>query len=363
MKTTMKQISALAIVTLLAVSFNAFSQNTKNVQVQTDDGKMHIKVEIEKDGKVTKIDTTIDTEALEALNERLSDMDIHIGELDDIPGQVHAQAFSFGWDPEELEAHMKVLNEHMLDTELFKIKDGEMVNMEEFEKQMEELGEKMKNNCFIYKYKMDGDSSTKKELMDLEKELEHLNELNFNFNDDGDGKTIIIKSNDKDNADGPEEKKVIMKRKMKTDKKDSKQKNDNKRVIIIMKSAGMPEKQKAEYAAEPMNERENNAAANKALTPSQNNGTDANASWLNNLACYPNPSTGEFTLSFRLSDPQPAEVKIMDVAGREVFAENFPENTGQVEKQITLPVKSSAAYLLILRQGNNWHHEKIFVKS
>src|SRR5205085_987144 len=34
-----------------------------------------------------------------------------------------------------------------------------------------------------------------------------------------------------------------------------------------------------------------------------------------------------------------------------------------VKDQIKLPSNSSAAYLLILRQGSNWHNEKIFVRS
>ena len=124
-------------------------------------------------------------------------------------------------------------------------------------------------------------------------------------------------------------------------------------------SSSAPQKQAAAFAAEPAKD-ENQTAEETArvrVVGKQDN------SWLNELTCYPNPSTGEFTVTFQLSSPEPAELKVMDLAGREVFAENIPENSEWIERQIKLPVNASAAYLLIVRQGNNWHHEKIFVRS
>jgi len=348
---TMKKIVALSTAILFAFSLNVFSQDKK---AKDNESKMHIKIEVDKDGKTTKIDTTINPEDLAALNEHLADMDIHIGspESSDFPG---VQSFSFGEGGKELEEHMRELAGQLKDKE---------INMEEFEKQMEKMQENMKDNqnMYMYKFKTDGDSDNDSQLLELEKELDHLDNMNFNFNDDGKTKTIVIDGDDikidcNKNKGDKGDNQIIIKKKS-SDGKDKKH-QETKKVIIMMKSSMSPEKQKAEFAAEPAKDENNSAddAARVRYVDKKKN------SWLNDLSCYPNPSSGAFTLSFRLNNPEPAELKIMDIAGREVLAENIPENSEWVEKQIKLPSNSSAAYLLILRQGNNWYHEKIFVKS
>src|SRR5262245_6180240 len=115
---TMKKNIALITVMVFAISFSAFSQNSKakktEIKQETstlDDGKMHIKIEIEKDGKSTKIDTTVKEEDLASLNEYLQsqDLNIHVGSEEEFPG-LAAGAFSFAWDGEqvaELEKQLK----------------------------------------------------------------------------------------------------------------------------------------------------------------------------------------------------------------------------------------------------------------
>lgn len=345
---TMKKIIALTTLLWFAISLTAFSQDTKKEQ---GDGKMHIKIEVEKNGQVTKVDTTIDLQDLEALNEQLKDLDIHLGS-EDFP-MMHD--FKFDWDQDKWSEQMKDLEKQLQDAQ---------INSEDFQKQMENLQEKMKNRCkmFQYKFKVDTDSTSDKELQELDKELENLDNINmnFNFNQDGKTSTIVIDGDDikidgNKIEDSKSDKQIIIKSSL--DGKGSKHK-ESKKVIIMMKTSVGPEKQKAEFAAEPVKDEDagdKDASRVRVVEPKGN--------WLSELSCYPNPSSGEFTLSFRLNNAQAAELKIMDIAGREVFAENIPANTEWIEKQIKLPSNSSAAYLLILRQGNNWRHEKIFVKS
>jgi vacuolar-type H+-ATPase subunit I/STV1 len=356
MKTTLKKIIAFVAVTFLAVPFSAFSQDAK---VKNNEDKMHIKIEIENNGKTTNVDTTINPEDLAALNEHLKDLDIHIDSPEGLPG---ADAFSFEWDGKKFDEQMKELGKQLKDKEFMNLDDKELPYMEDFEKQMKEMGEKIKNQCYQYKYKISDDPDSAKELIEIEKELDDLDNMNFDFNHDGKTKTIIIEGNDIKIDGDKGEKEIIIKSKDGGNKKDNKQNKETKKVIIIMKSSGAPLKQVSEFAAEPI-KNENDIQADAGRVRVVGDSKKENNSWLSELACYPNPSMGEFTLSFRLNNPEPAELKIMDIAGREVYAETIPENAELVEKQIKLPAKSSAAYLLILRQGDNWHHEKLFVKS
>lgn len=342
---TMKKVVALVTVSVFAVSFIAFSQNNK--AAAGDKNKMHIKIEVEKDGKTTKIDTTINPDDLAAFNEQLNEMDIHVGTLENFS---EVSSFAFATDDKQLQEEMKKLEKQM--------KDGKF-NMDEYEKQMQMqlLEKEMSDSTGMFRYKIKTDDLLR--LIEIEKKLGN---MNFNFNDDGGTQTITIDGDDvKINGDKDGKEIIIKKEARPRNKKDSKQKKETKKIIIIMKSSSSaPEKQTAEFAAEPVNneiQSETENAARVRVVEKKDN------SWLNELTCYPNPSTGEFTLSFRLSNPEPAELKVMDIAGREVFAENIPENSEWIEKQIKLPTNSSAAYLLILRQGNNWHHEKIFVRS
>lgn len=362
---TLKKIAALITAGVLVFSFSAFSQDTTT----KDKGgkKMHIKIEIEKDGKTTKVDTTINPEELAALNEHLKQLDINIGSPADFP-MLHS--FKFNGDEKEWEEHMRKLEQELEDKE---------INMEDFQKQMEAMYEKMKDHHQMFQYKYKTYSDSDKQLLEIERELDKLDNMNmnFNFNNDGKKKTITIEGDnlniygDDLKIDGDDvkiksddgKKEIIIKSKTKPDGKDGKRskERESKKVIIIMKSSVTPEKQKAEFAAEPTNENQNPTGTENAnrVRVVEGKGNP----WFSDLSCYPNPSVGEFTVSLRLNNPEAAELKIMDMAGREVFAENIPENTEWVEKQIKLPSNSSAAYLLILRQGNNWHHEKIFVKS
>src|SRR5687768_10983546 len=100
---TMKKIIALVTVSVFAVSFAALSQNNK---AAGDKDKMHIKIEVEKDGKTTKIDTTINSKDLAAFNERLKEMNIHVGTLENFP---EVSSFAFATEEKQLQEELKKL--------------------------------------------------------------------------------------------------------------------------------------------------------------------------------------------------------------------------------------------------------------
>ena len=66
---------------------------------------------------------------------------------------------------------------------------------------------------------------------------------------------------------------------------------------------------------------------------------------------FPNPSDGEFTLRFELPDTKsPAQIRIMDMQGKEVYTETWNDGTGRYEKQINLKEKPAGTYFIIISQ-------------
>ncbi|MBK5284209.1 MAG: T9SS type A sorting domain-containing protein [Bacteroidia bacterium] len=362
MKNPLQKTLTVLTAVLFSVSLNTFSQNKKTKDAE---GKMHIKIEIEKDEKTTKVDTVINPEDLSKLNEQLKDLDINIGSLEELPELERTHAFKFEFDEKIFEKQMKEAEQKIKEAgEAMRDKEFDMKDLNEHLKEMEK---NMNDYRKSFKFEFKCDSTMKLNKEQMRKELESLpGNMNFNFNYDGDGKTIIIDSEsdgDKNEKDAGE-KKIIIRKTEKGEGNDKNNMKEEKRVYIILKSSFVPEKQKAEFASEQVNDEkeiqsrdENDSKRARIVNEKESN------SWLNNFACYPNPSSEEFTIRFHLANSEPAELKIVDLAGREVFSEKLSENSQLVEKQIKLPSNSSSAYLLILRQGNNWLHEKIFVKS
>src|SRR5258705_6168442 len=207
---TMKKIIALSTVAMCAFSFMAFAQNKKPAD---DKGKMHIKIEVEKDGKTTKVDTTLNPEDLAAFNEKMREQGIYVGTLEGLPD---ANGFAFATDEERLQEEMKKLEEHMKNNEF---------DANALEEHMRVLEKEMNDSTLMFKYKIKTDADSGESMIELENELGN---MNFNFSDDDGVKTITI-DGDNINIDGNNikidddkgEKKIIIK---KDSKKDGKQK-------------------------------------------------------------------------------------------------------------------------------------------
>jgi len=82
---------------------------------------------------------------------------------------------------------------------------------------------------------------------------------------------------------------------------------------------------------------------------------------LKSLNCDPNPSDGQFTLSFSASS-KPLSVRIFDKSGEKVFYEKVEDHGGNYSKEIDLRGKSKGLYVLQISQGGKAVNKKLQIK-
>lgn len=76
---------------------------------------------------------------------------------------------------------------------------------------------------------------------------------------------------------------------------------------------------------------------------------------------YPNPSQGKINVSFKINQPGVMNLRILDSFGRVVIEDEITPAEGYFQKEYTIEGKARATYLLQLKQGDKWRHEKIIV--
>jgi hypothetical protein len=76
---------------------------------------------------------------------------------------------------------------------------------------------------------------------------------------------------------------------------------------------------------------------------------------------YPNPSQGKINVSFKINQPGVINLRILDSYGRVVIEDEITPTEGYFQKEYTIEGKARATYLLQLKQGDKWRHEKIIV--
>jgi hypothetical protein len=77
---------------------------------------------------------------------------------------------------------------------------------------------------------------------------------------------------------------------------------------------------------------------------------------------YPNPSQGDFNISFNAVVTQKYSLKVYDEAGKLVHDETIENQNGQFEKGVSLKV-ASGTYNVVLSDGNNEINRKVVVKK
>ena len=84
----------------------------------------------------------------------------------------------------------------------------------------------------------------------------------------------------------------------------------------------------------------------------------------NNLVVFPNPSKGEFTISFNsnLNNNDDVKVDIFDISGRLVYKNNFINNSANFSKTINLNNVASGIYVANISNGNNITSHKIIIE-
>ncbi len=73
---------------------------------------------------------------------------------------------------------------------------------------------------------------------------------------------------------------------------------------------------------------------------------------LNNLAIYPNPNGGSFTLNFHLDTPGDLNVQVTDMQGREILVQKFNDFSGDYSNSFDLSDKGKGIYILSIEQNN-----------
>ncbi len=80
-----------------------------------------------------------------------------------------------------------------------------------------------------------------------------------------------------------------------------------------------------------------------------------------NVSVYPNPTNGIVTLKFEPVNDESVDVKILDSRGRTIVTDSFTA-MGSVTKEYQLKNFTKGTYLMQIRQGDHWKHEKIVLR-
>ncbi|MFN8361470.1 MAG: T9SS type A sorting domain-containing protein [Candidatus Kapaibacterium sp.] len=72
---------------------------------------------------------------------------------------------------------------------------------------------------------------------------------------------------------------------------------------------------------------------------------------VNGLQLAPNPTTGQFNLSFSLSETGTTDISIVDLGGHEIYGANLPNFSGDFSQKIDISDKARGEYLLKITQN------------
>ncbi len=76
---------------------------------------------------------------------------------------------------------------------------------------------------------------------------------------------------------------------------------------------------------------------------------------------YPNPTTGQFKLSFNLDSKDQTEIQIYDMNGKRVYHESIGDFKGSYSKDIDISGNGKGTYFLKISQGKNGVTKKVVV--
>jgi|GEM_PF-4541769 len=381
----LKNVSAsLLLMTAIVFSGNTlFAQDVSKKEKKSksssekSENKKHIVIIKEENGKTTKIDTVIHGDSDVIIGKDMDfDFDFNfdfpgLAELPDLPelpdmqifsdsGSHYAYKYKFKMDEKEKE---KLKEEMERAKEEMKKANEEMkkLNREELEKQMEKLRE---------------------EMLKLKMEMKEKHKLMWN-DEKGEGKKMMYRFNSGDKEEAGAMKKCIMIIDGDTIVSTSpshcrmmKIKCEGKvgdKVIIKDETGDIKiekEIEKNENASEPSSVVAlTEPAAVEAISPeiTERSASPAGTSGdrkiiINDLNFFPNPTNGQFSLSFRLDTPGSAEIRLLDAGGNEIMNETYSGFPGTYSKQFDISGKAKGTYLLMITQGDKWHHEKLVLK-
>jgi len=341
----------ILIIALSVFSLGAFAQTKTDVKtkvkVENTDGKIHLIIEKEIDGKTTTIDKTYNTVEEMKNDPELEGINLHLFDADN-----NKEMSFFSEDSEEGDHKMNVIVEFDGDSE----------------------GEFSKDASHSFIFNSDGKEGDELHEIKVWTDEDGVKHMTKNGEDvelgesnswtDKDGKEFTIKKSDGNimimSGDELKELKsddgATIDFKFSTDDAEE----GEQKVIMIKSSDGDGGKHETytvkiiEHIKIHLQEVEENEF-------SSFEGIDAKSLKMDELNYYPNPNEGKFTLQFK-ADKRPTEIKITSLEGKEIYAESLNNFEGTYQNEIDLSSQKRGIYLLQIIQGNKATNKKIVIE-
>ena len=341
----------ILIIALSLFSLGAFSQTKTDVKTQVKvehtDGKIHLKIEKDVDGKTTTIDKTYNTIEEMKNDPELEGINLHLFDGDNNKDMVFISE-----DGEEGDVKMNVIVEFDGDADGDFSKESNHSFM--FNSDGKEGGE-------LNEIKVWTDEDGVKHITKNGEEIE-LGEGNSWTDKDGnefkvkksDGNIMILSGDELHEIKSDDE--ATFDFKFSTDDAEDGEHN----VIMFKSSDGDDSKHETitvkvvEHIKIHLKEVEENEFSSIA-------GIDAKSLKMDELNYYPNPNDGKFTLQFK-ADKRPTEIKITSLEGKEIYAETLNSFEGTYQNDIDLSSQKRGIYLLQIIQGNKATNKKIVIE-
>lgn len=83
---------------------------------------------------------------------------------------------------------------------------------------------------------------------------------------------------------------------------------------------------------------------------------------VNDFKIYPNPSKGIFNVSFDVEQPEPVNMRIIDLSGRVVFQQEFGSGQHAVNQQVNIERgRAAGEHVILIEQGGKVYRDKVVV--
>lgn len=321
---------------LFGVSF-ALAQDKK--KKEKDDGKIHINIIKDENGKKVKIDTTIAEKDLPALKEYLKEKDI---DFDFGPGMHSGRLKIYKGDGDDDDVVMN-LNGHDLMS-----KEDRAKFKKDMKKMHEDLG-KMKDEMKEMHIEMfrdgeDGEDSDFDFHMMIPPSIPG-HSYNYSFNNDGDkdaeGNFKVRSFNFFDN-----------------DIPDSLRDDEH----FVLKGKEGEEKPELEKEITGKNGEKIWVFKRKLPASAELTRRKGEGLLVSRLKVYPNPSDGKISVSFRAASKGDVKINITDSNGKEVYNQSLKDFEGEYFQQVDISGKGKGSYYLKIISGDDTLTKKILVE-
>lgn len=340
----------ILIVALAIMTIGAYAQDKVEVKVKTEvnvennDGKYHLKIVKDVDGKKTTIDKTYNS-----VEEMKNDPDLEGIKLDILDGKGDMVFFSDAGKKGEHEFKIMVDSDsdvHFGESGFKKMEfiseDGDSVKVQEIKVWVDEDGHKhvMKNGVELDMDEANTWTNKEGNVMKVEKSDGKVMIISGDkvteFKTD-DGEDVDLHFIGEESEDGKKHKVMII---------ESVESSDDGEKRITVKVI-----EQIKIHLEEVKENDFSDVAN----------INAKVLKTDDLNYYPNPNSGKFSLEFKASK-KPAEVKITSLDGKTVYAEELQNFEGTYQNEIDLSSQKRGVYLLQIIQGNKAVNKKIVIE-